>query len=51
MTCGIRTPLGAEPFQKDSRQRKVVKIPQLIEAQKAAATKTPKKEKKIQGGC
>jgi hypothetical protein len=34
-------------FRKDAQTR----IPQLIEAQKAAATKTPKKEKKIQGGC
>lgn len=34
-------------FRKNAQTR----IPQLIEAQKAAATKTPKKEKKIQGGC
>jgi rhodanese-related sulfurtransferase len=34
-------------FRKDAQTR----IPQLIEAQKAAATKAPTKEKKIQGGC
>lgn len=33
------------------RQEAQTKIPQLIEAQKASATKAPKQEKKIQGGC
>jgi len=33
------------------RQEAQTKIPQLIEAQKASATKKPKQEKKIQGGC
>jgi rhodanese-related sulfurtransferase len=33
------------------RQEAQLKIPQLIDAQKAAATKVPRQEKKIQGGC
>ena len=33
------------------RQEAQMKIPQLIEAQKSNATKTPKQEKRIKGGC
>jgi len=33
------------------RQAAQVKIPQLIEARKASATKAPRQEKKIKGGC
>ena len=33
------------------RQEAQLKIPKLIEAQKSSATKTPRQEKKIKGGC
>jgi len=33
------------------REEAQTKIPQMIQAQKASATKAPKQEKKIQGGC
>jgi 3-mercaptopyruvate sulfurtransferase SseA len=33
------------------RQEAQLKIPQLIQAQKASATKAPRPQKKIKGGC
>jgi rhodanese-related sulfurtransferase len=45
--AGNRWDEDVRKFREEAQTR----IPQMIEAQKASATKTPKAEKKIQGGC